>query len=99
MQALVAEKIFTWARHNSNSLRLFYRDKFEAIEGSPRFQIKLFDSLFSATHPVAQGFTPPGTRPLQIAPCPAEGSGGAALAGAIPEKSATISNFASTHAA
>ena len=24
MQVLVAEKIFTWAHHNSNALRLFY---------------------------------------------------------------------------
>ena len=26
MQVLEAEKISTWARHNSNALRLFYRD-------------------------------------------------------------------------
>jgi hypothetical protein len=32
MQALAAEKIFTWARHNSNALRLFYKDMLTAKE-------------------------------------------------------------------
>jgi hypothetical protein len=47
MQVRAAEKIFTWARHNSNALRLFYRDNFQTVRNCSRFQIKLFVRLFS----------------------------------------------------